>query len=190
MSTETIEQTVEQAADRGLIGRRNILAGIGGLGLAGAVGINRVLAQEATPTASDDEDGGETDVEPADVDFEREIGDAYDNFVAKLAEQLGDTDAATVDTAIRNALKAMVDQEFDEGNISRNLATEIKERIDESEAPIATAMAGAVIARGGPGGIRTLPDGEIFPADGPFGGGPNRTIMICAEGIEEIPDQP
>src|SRR5688572_3618559 len=82
MSTETIERTVEQATDRRLIGRRNILAGIGGLGLAGAIGINRVLAQEATPTATDDEDGGETDVEPADVDIEREIGEAYDTFVA------------------------------------------------------------------------------------------------------------
>jgi hypothetical protein len=191
MSTETIERTVDQATERSLIGRRNILAGIGGLSLAGAIRINRVFAQEATPTATDDEDGGETDVEPADADIEREIDEAYDNFVAKLAEQLGDTDAATVDTAIRNALKAMVDQEFDEGNISRNLATEIKERIDESEAPLATAMIGAMAIRGGGRGLpgfhgAGFPGGEVEVIPG----GPDRTIMICAEGNEDMPDQP
>jgi hypothetical protein len=124
------------------------------------------------------------------AEAEREIGEAYDNFVAKLAEQLGDTDAATVDTGIRNALKAMVDQEFDEGNISRNLATEIKERIDESEAPLATAMIGAMAVRGRGGhifpGIRDaeFPGGdiEIIP------GGPDRTIVICTEGIPDPAD--
>jgi hypothetical protein len=55
VSTQTGELMVEEAEERAQIGRRNLLAGIGGLGLAGVIGVNRVMAQEATPTATDDE---------------------------------------------------------------------------------------------------------------------------------------
>ena len=188
---DAFEVVKDEAGERAVIGRRNLLAGIGGLGLAGVIGINRVLAQEATPTATDDEDASDDPdavVEDAFADAEREIGEAYQNFVAKLADQLGNTDAATVDTAIRNALKAMVDQEFDEGNISRNLATEIKERIDASEAPLMTAMLGAVAVRAGgrvhPGMPGAGFPGEIFPGEVEvIPGGPDRTVVFCGESV-------
>jgi len=118
------------------LGRRNVIAGIAGLGIAAGIGASQVLAQDATPTPSD-ETGGTTDQQP---DKAAEIGAAYQNFVGKLATNLGESDSAKVDTAIRDALKAMVDEQYNDGNISRNLADDLKSRIDSSDAPLAVAM--------------------------------------------------
>src|SRR6476619_2545393 len=118
------------------VGRRNVIAGIAGLGIAAGIGASQVLAQDATPTPSD-ETGGTTEQQP---DKAAEIGAAYQNFVGKLATNLGESDSAKVDTAIRDALKAMVDEQYNDGNISRNLADDLKSRIDSSEAPLAVAM--------------------------------------------------
>ena len=104
--------------------------------IAAGIGASQVLAQDATPTPSD-ETGGTTDQQP---DKMAEIGAAYQNFVRKLASNLGESDSAKVDTAIRDALKAMVDEQYTDGNISRNLADDLKSRIDSSEAPLAVAM--------------------------------------------------
>ena len=80
----------------------NILAGIAGLGLAGGVGLTRVLAQDATPTdepsTSDDQATDTTDADGGDG----KAGARYDDFVAKLAANLG-SDADTVDTGIRDS---------------------------------------------------------------------------------------
>jgi len=118
------------------LGRRNVIAGIAGLGIAAGIGASQVLAQDATPTPSD-ETGGTTDQQP---DKMAEIGAAYDDFVGKLTTNLGESDTAKVDTAIRDALKAMVDDQYNQGNISRNLADDLKSRIDSSDAPLAVAM--------------------------------------------------
>jgi hypothetical protein len=123
------------------LGRRNVIAGIAGLGIAAGIGASQVLAQDATPTPSD-ETGGTTSGEQPDK--AAEIGAAYQNFVGKLATNLGESDTAKVDTAIRDALKAMVDEQYNDGKISRNLADDLKSRIDSSDAPLAVAMLGGM----------------------------------------------
>jgi hypothetical protein len=132
-----------------LVGRRNILAGIAGLGLAGGVGLTRVLAQDATPTdepsTSDDQTTDTTDADGGDG----KAGARYDDFVAKLAANLG-SDADTVDTGIRDSLKAMVDDVFNAGDISKNAATRIKDRIDSAASPLAALL--MIGKRGGDGG--------------------------------------
>ena len=119
------------------VGRRNVIAGIAGLGIAAGIGASQVLAQDATPTATD-ETGGNTGGDQTDKGAK--VGAAYDDFVGKLATNLGESDTAKVDTAIRDALKAMVDEQYNDGNISRNLADDLKSRIDSSDAPLAVAM--------------------------------------------------
>src|SRR6187402_559646 len=76
------------------LGRRNVIAGIAGLGIAAGIGATQELAQDATPTPND-ETGGTTDQQP---DKMAEIGAAYQNFVRKLASNLGESDSAKVDT--------------------------------------------------------------------------------------------
>ena len=120
------------------VGRRNVIAGITRPGHRGRNRrVAQVLAQDATPTPSDETGGTTGDEQP---DKAAEIGAAYQNFVGKLATNLGESDSAKVDTAIRDALKAMVDEQYNDGNISRNLADDLKSRIDSSDAPLAVAM--------------------------------------------------
>jgi hypothetical protein len=123
------------------IGRRNVIAGIAGLGVAAGIGVTQVVAQTATPSATEEPGGSTSGEQP---DKAAEIGAAYQDFVGKLATNLGESDTAKVDTAIRDALKAMVDDQYTAGNISRNLADDLKSRIDSSDAPLAVAMLGGM----------------------------------------------
>ena len=129
------------------VGRRSVIAGIAGLGIASGMGISRTLAQESTPEATDEEGTDQGTSDDISAEREAEIGAAYQNFVGKLAANLGETDTAAVDTAIRDALKAIVDEEFAAGNISQNLTTELKDRIDASPAPLRLGRLGGM--RGG-----------------------------------------
>jgi hypothetical protein len=90
----------------------------------GAVASNGVFAQESTPEAESTPavgSAGETETS------------AYDEFVAGLAANLGISDPATVDTAIKETLKQKVDEQLAAGEISANEATARKERIDAGE---------------------------------------------------------
>jgi hypothetical protein len=137
---DTIAAPPEPTFIRRTIGRRDVIAGVSGMGLAGVFGLRQAMAQDdLEDEAGDDDDGSTTEIEV----FGRPVaGERYQDFVAKLAASLGETDPAVVDTAIRDALKAMVDERFDAGEISRNLATEIKEKIDTSEAPLMAFVVG------------------------------------------------
>ena len=127
------------------LGRRNVIAGIAGFGIAASIGAREVLAQESTPEVddSDESDPGEDDQAPT-GEMAAERGAAYENFVGKVSTNLGEPDTAAVDTAIRDALKAMVDEQFDAGKISENLATKLKEKIDTSPAPLPIGMRGGL----------------------------------------------
>jgi hypothetical protein len=128
---DTIAAPPEPTFIRRTIGRRDVIAGVSGIGLAGVFGLRQARAQDEL---EDDEDGGSTtEIEV----FGRPMpGELYQNFAAKVAAALGEADRAVVDTAIRDALKAIIDDRFDAGEISRNLATELKEKIDTSEVPL------------------------------------------------------
>jgi Arc/MetJ family transcription regulator len=113
------------------------------LTMAGLAAQRAVNAQDATPTPS-------TGTEPP-ATTDGETTNRYDAFVAALATALGSGDAATVDAAIRTALKQMVDDKFAAGNISANEATARKEQIDTAESPLGGFGFGG---HGGKGGIR------------------------------------
>jgi N-acetylmuramoyl-L-alanine amidase len=129
----TLESGAAAWDDSNRVGRRNVVAGLAGIGLAG-VGISRVFAQDATSTPTDDTSA---DATPA-VGSSGETTDPathYETFIHNLASALG-SDAATVDTAIRDSLKAMVDDKLAAGDITEDKATEARTWIDESPAPI------------------------------------------------------
>ena len=116
------------------VGRRLLLTGIAALGAAGALGATSAASQDdSTPPGTDDDDTG----------ARPEIGEAYTNFVEKLAANLGAADVAAVDAAIRDALAAMVEERFAAGEISRNHADELIERIQTADAPL-----GGILGRG------------------------------------------
>jgi hypothetical protein len=100
----------------------------------GAVANIGVFAQESTPEAESTPAVGSTG--------ETETS-AYDEFVAALAANLGISDPATVDTAIKETLKQKVDEQLAAGEISANEATARKERIDAGE------FGGFFLGRGG-----------------------------------------
>jgi hypothetical protein len=93
--------------------------------VAGFTANRAVNAQDATPSAGT----GTTETETANQTS------AYDEFVAGLAANLGIADVTTVDIAIKETLKQIVDQKFANGEISANQATAMKERIDAGEIP-------------------------------------------------------
>lgn len=93
------------------------LLGVGGLAGGGVFAQDQSgtpAAGESTPAA-----GGETS--------------AYQDFVNALAANLGISDPATVDAAIKTTLKQQVDAELAAGNISANEATALKQRIDAGD---------------------------------------------------------
>jgi hypothetical protein len=143
---DTIAAPPEPTFIRRTIGRRDVIAGVSGLGLAGVFGLRQVGAQDELE--DDEEDGDDSSTMEIEVFGRPMPGELYQDFVAKVAAALGETDLAVVDTAIRDALKAIIDERFEAGEISRNLATELKERIDTSEVPLmAVAVGGHGMAR-------------------------------------------
>lgn len=96
-----------------------------GAAILGAGG--SVFAQDpSTPTAGA---GGSTEVTAAsDRQAEREAD--YAAFLEALAINLGVADGETVDAAIRTTLKQMIDQRLAAGEISADLAAELKAAID------------------------------------------------------------
>jgi hypothetical protein len=113
---------------QGRVGRRTMLGGLAAIGAAGLIGASHTVAQEATPDASDSES--------ATTDKFAEAGERYQFFVAQLAVGLGQSDVAAVDAAIRAALRAVVEDRFAAGEISRNDADALISQIDTSVAPI------------------------------------------------------
>jgi hypothetical protein len=104
------------------------------MGLAGVFGLRQAGAQDEYE--EDEEDGDDGSTMEIEVFGRPMRGELYQDFVAKVAAALGETDLAVVDTAIRDALKAIIDERVEAGEISRNLATELRERIDTSEVPL------------------------------------------------------
>ncbi len=85
-----------------------------------------VRAQNGTPTATTDADATRTQ--------------AYDDFLAKLAANVGVADPAQVDIAIRTALKQMVDERQAAGELTAEESTALKERIDAAAVPLRSAV--------------------------------------------------
>jgi hypothetical protein len=155
---------------------RGLLTAIGAtaLGIAvlsgGAPAVQNAFAQEATtPTVQEQEqlqNPAQIDHEQQRLDFEAERAEAYDSFIAALATELGDEEAA-VDAAVRTALKAQVDALQAAGDLDAERAAAAKAVIDVSEAPLFSGFEGrgGMMGPGGPGAHGG------FKGHGPRGGG-------------------
>jgi hypothetical protein len=127
-----------------------------GIVVGGAAGMPSARAQDATPSAQAPARAQQAN------DFEAQRDQAYKDFVAALANELGD-DQAAVDAAIRTALKQEVDKRQTAGDLSVEQAAAMKAVIDVSQAPLFSGFGG----HGGPHGF----DGRgNFEDHGPRGG--------------------
>jgi hypothetical protein len=110
-----------------------------GVIIGGAAENPAAFAQEATPPAV---------VAPAQArpgpasDFAAQRAQAYNDFVAALASELGDDEAA-VDTAIRTALQQQVDQRQAAGDLDAEQAAAVKAVIEVSDAPLFAGFGGS-----------------------------------------------
>lgn len=158
MDTEGFEVTPNSQ-----VTRRRVISGIAGAGAAMIAGATLVRAQ-STPEATDDDsttDDTEDTISPDDM-----MASSYQDFLTKLAAELSISDTTSLDTDIRDALKAMVDDVVTAGDLAVNDATDIKTAIDESTSPIGVGFHSGRSFGGfaGPGGM-----------GGPSNGGPGST---------------
>jgi hypothetical protein len=122
--------------------RRNVLTTLGATALGAGVlfsGTVSSFAQDATTQPA----VAQTVAQDPRAAFEAERAQAYNDFVAALAGELGDEEAA-VDAAIRSALTKAIDDRLAAGDIDEERAAAAKAVIQVSDAPL---MAGF----GGPG---------------------------------------
>jgi hypothetical protein len=175
--------------------RRGLL--IGGLGLSLTMVSAAVLptaAQESSAGGS----GTELTIEERVAAWEEERQQRYDDFLAAFAANLGIDDPAQVETAFKETLKQMIDEELAAGNIAANHAAELKQRIDEADGPILfhgfgggrDGMLGRhdrMIGRG-PGGRFHRP-GRIF-GEKPGGAGGTIEQTPSDEGADEVESLP
>lgn len=128
--------------------RRNVLTTIGATALGASVlfgGAVNTFAQDAdTPPAV-----AQADTQDGRAAFEAERAQAYNDFVAALAGELGDDEAA-IDAAIRTALTQAVDARLAAGEIDEERAAAAKAVIQVTDAPLMAGFGGP----GGPGGFQ------------------------------------
>ncbi len=127
--------------------RRNVLTTFG----ATALGVGVLFASTATSYAQDavtPPAAAQADTQDPRAAFEVERAQAYDDFVAALAGELGDDEVA-VDAAIRAALTQAIDDRLAAGEIDEERAAAAKAVIQVSDAPLMTGFGGAVFVRDG-----------------------------------------
>lgn len=132
-------------------GRRTMIAGAAGLGIATVVGGSLVAAQ-ATPEPSDPATDDATTDDTAFADREAVAAERYQTFVTELAAALAISDTATVDTGIRTALTALVDARLAAGEISADDAETLTTEIASAPAPLLGGLIAGRRGRGGRGG--------------------------------------
>jgi Arc/MetJ family transcription regulator len=118
------------ALERKSVNRRLVMAGFAGVGAAALIGSKLTGAQ----AASNNDDSEDDDM--LNPEQEAALVALYEVFLASVSAELGTTDTATVDLAIRNGLKAVVDKRLADGDISANSATDRKAAIDAAAVPI------------------------------------------------------
>jgi hypothetical protein len=143
MDTDVFDQ-----AEKSQVTRRRVISGIAGVGAAVITGATLARAQESTPEAGTDS----TDTTDTTTPDETR-GSNYQTFLTKLAAELSLTDTTALDTDIRDALKAMVDDVLAAGDLAANDATDMKTAIDESPSPIKIGFFSHSEFGDGPGGM-------------------------------------
>jgi hypothetical protein len=126
-----------------MVGQRHrfvLSAGMGALALVlmGSMLFGSAFAQ-STPTA----ENGATPEAGTGMAGQTTKQGAYQDFIGKLAANLGISDTGSVDTAIRTTLKQMVDEQQAAGRLTAAQANALKERIDAGDFPRDFAGMGA-----------------------------------------------
>lgn len=111
--------------------RRRVLAGGAGIGVAALAGATLAYAQSATPSP-----GTGTTGDQSSSDAQAMAAQAYQTFVSDLTTNLGLTDTAATDQAIRTSLSQEVDTLLSQGHISQDEATALKQRIASADVPL------------------------------------------------------
>lgn len=156
---ETIK---ERSKDLLVYGGITAMTGAAMLGVGGAV----FAQDDSTPTEGTQEITESTSVTDKQVAREAE----YAAFLDALAVNLGVADGETVDAAIRTTMKQVIDERLAGGEISADLATELKLAIDSGDYPVGLHVPGM-------GGFGGHSRGDGFGPRGHGGGdvrGPGR----------------
>jgi hypothetical protein len=126
-------ETIRERSKNLLIyGGITAMTGAAMLGVGGSV----FAQDESTPTA------GTEETTPSSPAAERRAGREaeYAAFLDALAVNLGVADGATVDAAIRTTMKQVIDERLAAGEISADLAGELKVAIDSGDYPVDSAF--------------------------------------------------
>ncbi len=118
----------------GALAHRRILlgAGMGALALVlmGSMLFGSAFAQ-STPAA----ENGATPEAGTGTTGQTTKQSLYQDFIGKLASNLGISDTTSVDTAVRSTLKQMVDEQQAAGRLTADQANTLKQRIDAGDFP-------------------------------------------------------
>jgi hypothetical protein len=120
--------------------RRNVLTTLGATALSVGVLFGGTAGSYAQDAATQPE-VTQVDAQDPRAAFEAERAQAYDDFVAALAEELGKEDAE-VDAAIRAALIQAIDDQLAAGEIDEERAAAAKAVIEVSDAPLMAGFGG------------------------------------------------
>jgi hypothetical protein len=120
------------------VNRRLVMAGFAGVGAAALIGgkLTSVQAQDSDDDDDDDDSDDDDYGTTMDPELEAKLLALYDVFLGSVATELGVADTASIDLAIRNGMKAVVDQRFADGEISANRADERKAAIEAAVVPM------------------------------------------------------
>lgn len=171
------ESIRERSKNLLIYGGITAMTGAAMLGVGGSV----FAHDESTPAASTEES-----TESATATDKRAAREAeYAAFLDALAVNLGVADGETVDAAIRTTMKQVVDERLAAGEISADLAAELKLAIDTGDFPVGLHLPG-MGGFGGPG------RGDGFGPRGDHDGrGPHRGIDKPSDAVEDdtlVPD--
>ena len=164
-----------------------IYGGITAITGAAMVGVGgSVFAQdESTPTASTEDTTEFITVTGKQAAREAE----YAAFLDALAVNLGVADGETVEAAIRTTMKQVIDERLAAGQISADLATELKLAIDSGDYPLGFHLPG-MGGFGGPGrdGVAFGPRGDDGRGQGRSGDKPSDAVENDATDDMLVPD--
>jgi len=128
-------ETIKERSKNLLIyGGITAMTGAAMLGVGGSV----FAQDESTPTAGTEE----TTESTAATDRRAAREAEYAAFLDALAVNLGVADGETVDAAIRTTMEQVIDERLAAGEISADLATELKLAIDSGEYPVGFHLGG------------------------------------------------
>ncbi len=95
--------------------------------IAGAMLVMPVLADEGPVSSLAPSPNGQT--------REQNAKAAYQDFITKLAANVGISDSAKIDSGVKSALSQMVDERQQDGKLSQAQADRLKQRINAEEFP-------------------------------------------------------